>query len=117
MAKITPVTTTILGGEKAWDYIELDLQSPRSKGFHRYRIILVNRDDRITEYKEDMGSSKKFKGARASIHIPSFFEHTVDELIELAQELRYEHKGDEYDVREIVGVFPFNQPWKPKKYK
>ena len=83
------VTTTIRGNEPAYAYQEVHIQSPSSRGFHRYRIILVNRDGRLAEYREDMGEAKNFKGVRP-INIPSLWEHTVDELRDIADSLRNE---------------------------
>ena len=107
----------VLPDEKAWSYLEMDEQSPGSHGFRRYQIITVKRGDQLAEYREDMGNSDNFKDARKTIHIPSLFEHSVAELIELANELRYERGRDELDVREIAGIYPFTKPWKSKEYK
>lgn len=100
MSKLTVVTTTITGDEKAYLYQEVHLQSPGSRGRRRYRRILVNRDGNIAEYKEDMGSAKNFKGVRELL-IPAFWLHTVDELRDLADELRAETAIDLHDWLEI----------------
>ena len=85
---IAPVTTTVRGNEKAWTYLEVHKPSAKpGMGNRRYRIIVVNRDDKLTEYQEDMGSSKNFKGVK-ELNIPSLWEHTVDELRGIADELR-----------------------------
>ena len=97
---ITPITTTVLGDEKAWGLSEVHEQSPNSRGFHRYRKIWVNRDGIITEYFEDMGLAKKFKGIRP-FAIPSFWEHTVDELLDIADYLRNETYIDLKDWLEL----------------
>jgi len=83
------VTNTVTGNEKAWTYLEVNLQSPGSRGRRRYRIIVVNRDGKLAEYREDMGATSKFRGKR-ELNIPSFWEHDVDELLVLAEELRNE---------------------------
>ena len=100
MAELVNVTNTIFGNEKAQAYQEVHIQSPGSRGFHRYRIILVNRDGRLAEYREDMGLAKNFKGIRP-INIPSFWEHTVDELRDLADSLRNETYIDVKDWLEL----------------
>lgn len=88
--QIAPVTTTVLGNEKAWTYIEVNQPSIKpGAGMRRVRIIVVNRDGRLTEYREDMGSAKRFKGKR-QINIPSLFEHSVDELRAIADDIRDE---------------------------
>ena len=93
MNNLALITNTVTGDEKAWSYMELHQQSPKFKGIRRYRIIGVNRDGNLAEYREDMGPSKKYKGVR-ELNIPSVWEHTVDELRDLAQELRNETKID-----------------------
>ena len=86
---ITPITNAVLGNEKAMGLFETHLQSPGNKGFHRYQVINVIRDGTIAEFRRDMGLAKNFKGVKYLI-IPSDMEHTVDELMGLADELRYE---------------------------
>lgn len=98
MSKIVPVTTTIFGNEKAWTYMEIHKQSPGSRGRRRYRIIVVLRDGELAEYREDLGPASKFKGVR-ELNIPSLFEHTVDELMDLAELLRNEA---EIDLEELL---------------
>ena len=87
---------------------ETEEQSPGSKGFHRYQIIHVERDGKLAEFRTDMGlsNSKKWKGVKL-LRIPSFWEHTVDYLVNLADELRNE--GDEADVLELVGIHPSSE--------
>ena len=114
MSNIVQAALFVLPDEKAWNYIEMDEQSPGSHGFHRYKIILIKRGDSMAEYREDMGKSELFKDARRTIHIPAVFEHTVGELLDIADELRYERGRDELDVRELAGVYPFNKPWEKK---
>ena len=80
-------TGYINGNEKAGSLQEVHLQSPDSKGQRRYRILIVKRDGRLAEYREDMGEAKLFKGIK-QINIPALFEHTVDELIEMAEAAR-----------------------------
>ena len=50
-----------------------------------------------------MGPSKKFKGVK-ELYIPSLWEHTVDELIALAEELRNE---TEIDLKELLQLDTF----------
>ena len=82
-------TLSVQGNEKAYSLQEVHLQSPGSKGFHRYRIIQVNRDGELAEYREDMGLASKFKGVRP-FNVPSLWEHTVNELLDIATTLRNE---------------------------
>ena len=82
-------TLDIHPNEKAWSLQEAHLQSPGSRGFHRYRIILVNRDGKLAEFREDMGLAKNFKGIR-QFNVPSLWEHSVAELLDIADTLRNE---------------------------
>ena len=95
---ITPVATTILGNELAYTYMEIHMHSPDSRGSRRYRIIVVNRDGHLVEYREDMGLASKWKGVK-ELNIPSLWEHSVDELRGLADELRH---GLEIDLDELL---------------
>ena len=105
MNRLVRVCQTIQGNEKAWVYLELHLQSPGSRGRRRYRIIVVNRDGYLAEYKEDMGPAKAFKGIK-ELNIPSLWEHSVDELMDLADELRNETKIDVKDWLELESYKP-----------
>ena len=95
---IKAVTTTIYGNEKAWAYYEIHEQSPMSRGFHRYRIVEVNRDGNIAEFREDMGLASRWKGVK-QLRIPSLWCHSVDELLDLAEFLRNE---TDIDVSELL---------------
>lgn len=104
MTNITPITNTVTGNEKAWTYLEVHQPSMLpGQGNRRYRIIVVNRDGKMAEYREDMGPSKNFKGVR-ELNIPSLWEHTVDELRGIADELRNE-KG--IDIAELIETNEF----------
>lgn len=84
---ILPVADKIFGDEKAIALYEMHLQSPGSKGFHRYQIIHVPRGEAICEWRKDMGSADNYKGV-SQLRIPSLMVHTVDELKAMANELR-----------------------------
>jgi hypothetical protein len=92
--KIVIPATTILGNEKAIALVET-----MEKG-RRIQIIYVPRDGKQAEFRKDMGSVKKFKGVNL-LNIPSLLEHTVDELIDLANELRGTSKIDVKDFLQI----------------
>ena len=93
-------TLSILPNEKAWSLQETHLQSPGSRGFHRYRIIIVNRDGNLAEYREDMGLASKFKGIR-QFNVPSLWEHSVAELLDIADTLRNETF---IDIKDWLGL-------------
>ena len=98
-------TLSVNQNEKAYSLQEVHLQSPGSKGFHRYRILLVNRDGKLAEYREDLGLAKNFKGAK-QLNIPSLWEHSVAELVALAGELRWENDIDIKDWLELDDYKP-----------
>lgn len=104
MDKIIPVTQTITGNEKAIGLVETNQQSPGNKGFHRYQLIYVPRDGRIAEFRRDMGEEKKWKGVNL-LNIPSLLEHNVDELMDMADELRGTSK---IDVKDLLQINKFN---------
>lgn len=96
---IIPAVDKVFGNEKAIALYELHLQSPGSKGFHRYQIIQVPRNGVTCEWRKDMGSAKKFKGVN-QIRIPSLMEHTVDELKAIANTVR----SSKFDVRDFLSL-------------
>ena len=96
---ISNITLYALPNEKALFYLEGEEQSPGSRGFHRYRVWALNRDGNLAEYREDMGEDFWFRGAKKIINIPSLWEHSVQELRELANELRWEN---DIDVKELL---------------
>ncbi len=100
MNKLVNTCQTILGNEKAMGLYEMHEQSPDSSGFHRYQIIHVLRDGVMSEFRRDMGLASKFKGVK-QLRIPSYMEHTVDELMGLAIELRNETEIDLPDLLEL----------------
>lgn len=93
-------TLSVQGDEKAYSMQEVHLQSPGSRGFHRYRILIVNRDGKLAEFREDMGLASNFKGIR-QFNVPSLWEHTVAELLEIGETLRTETF---IDVKDWLGL-------------
>jgi len=87
-AKILPVADKIFGNEKAMALYEMHEQAPDFSGFRRYQIIHVIRDGVVCEWRKDMGSADNFKGI-SQLRIPSFNEHTVDELKGIANSMRH----------------------------
>lgn len=74
--------------EKAYALVETNLQSPTFKGFHRYQLIIVNREDRMSEFRRDLGLAENFKARQ--FRIPALWLHTVGELQDMADDLREE---------------------------
>jgi len=100
---ILPIADKIFGNEKAIALYERHLQSPGSKGFHRYQIIHVPRNDVVCEWRKDMGLAKNFKGIN-QLYIPSLMEHTVDELKGIANQLR----ATKFDVKDFLQLDNYN---------
>jgi len=86
--------------EKALGLYEMNMQSPDYSGFHRYQIILVTRGEKPAEYRRDLGKVQK-KWKRDQLRIPSYNEHTVGELQDMAEEMRNEPAFDKYDLAGI----------------
>lgn len=92
MANLIQATTYVLGDEKAMALYEMNLMTPL--GRRRQEIIWVVRDDKTAEYRRDIGKVTK----EDQIRIPSYLEHTVSELREMANQL----KDNQWDKRELV---------------
>ena len=90
-------TTYILGDEKALGLYEMNEIAPN--GWCRYQIIHVVRDGKVSEYRQNLGKAKRFKANQ--IRIPSYMEHTVNELREMADEMRAEKP---IDLLDLIGV-------------
>lgn len=97
MSKILYGTHYISPDEPCLGLMEYNLQSPGSKGIHRYQIIYVMRGDKPAEFRKDMGLAKKFKaeqlrlpgGAYNEIEDKYYVEHTVGELRDMADKWRF----------------------------
>lgn len=94
---ILPVADKIYGNEKAISLFEMHLQSPGNKGIHRYQIIRVSRNGIMCEWRKDMGLAKNYRGIN-QLRIPSFMEHTVDELKGIANQIR----TTKFDVKDFL---------------
>ncbi len=95
MDNLIQATTYVLGDEKALALYEMDLMSPQGY-MRRYEIIKVVRDDKESEYRQDMGAASR----EDAIRIPSYMEHTVNELREMANQLKLKPM----DKLDLVGV-------------
>ena len=94
MPNIVPIATEVHPDEPAYGLVEIHRQSDGSKGWHRYQQIAVDRGDIIAIYEEDMGPKEHYSHP---LRIPSFWEHTVGELLDMADQLR----GEPYDQSHI----------------
>jgi len=110
MAKILYGTHYINEDEPCLGLFELELQSPGSKGFHRYQIIYVMRGEKPAEFRKDMGLASEFN--HDQLRIPGgaydpdtdkyYVEHTVGELRQIADQLRL-IPMDKKDLPNLVG--------------
>ena len=100
MTQLLVKAETATGSEKCMGLYETAMQAPDFSGFRRYQVIIVNRDGNLAELKRDLGKASDWKGVRY-INIPSYWEHTVDELIDLADELRGNVR---IDVKDLLGL-------------
>lgn len=60
MPKLRPVALWVSPDEPCYSLKEVELQSPGSKGWHRYQIVLVVRGDRLAEYRVDLGPRERW---------------------------------------------------------
>jgi hypothetical protein len=108
MSKIELATIVVSDDEPCVGLYELDYQSPGSRGFHRYQILLVIRDDRQAEAWIDLGLTSNFKADQIRIpggirnDITGRFDivHTVGELRDIADTIR---GNPPFCKRELVG--------------
>ena len=69
--------------ERAYVLAEYNLNLPPAfRGFRRYRIITVNRDDKLIAFKKDMGPAELF--VTPEFRILGLWEYSVAELWEMA---------------------------------
>jgi hypothetical protein len=80
-------TTLVSNDEKCALLAEVNLRSPDSRGFRRYQILYVVRNDQLTECRIDLGPRENFTAAQFRVlggwehHI----DHTVGELRDIAE--------------------------------
>ena len=97
MNKLLSGTQFVLADEPCYRLAEVNLQSPNSRGFHRYQLIWVVRDDQLTEYVEDMGLSKNI--AADPVIIMGCADETVARMKHMADQIRWQPP---FDKRELA---------------
>lgn len=98
MISLMPATHKVNGDEKVYLLTEINRMCQADGRWHRWQKILVLRDDKLTEFAKDMGLSKKWKTSQISIL--GLFEHTVDEMMEMANQMR-ELRWDKKDLCQL----------------
>ncbi len=102
--RLRAVTTAISADEPCLQLSEVNVQSPGSAGLHRYQIYTVVRNDRPAELALDMGPVENWPGAQqlrlcggvkdeATGRVEIL--HTVGELHDMAEGLRYQQTPEE----------------------
>lgn len=79
-------TQYVKADELALALYEINLLSPDGWHRKRYEIIKVVRDGKEAEYRRDLGMAKDYTAE--PFRIPSYLEHTVGELRDIANRLR-----------------------------
>ena len=95
MNELIQATAYVLGDEKALVLYEENRMSPMGSR-RRYEVIWVVRDDRPAEYRHDMVKVTNVDLVR----IPSYMEHKVNELREMANQLKLKP----VDKLDLVGL-------------
>ncbi len=115
MSKLILGTNTVSLDEPCWSLKEVLGPAPDYKSLRRWQIIKVIRNDRIAEYRRDLGPAETFKVGE--IAIPGGVVdlatgrgellHTVGELLDIAE---YYRRGDlpdpeHPDPSDLIGAY------------
>uniref|UniRef100_A0A6M3LKK0 Uncharacterized protein n=1 Tax=viral metagenome TaxID=1070528 RepID=A0A6M3LKK0_9ZZZZ len=104
-------TTYVNDDEYAFNLAEVNLVAPNKEGgtgWHRFQIIALYRESHLCEYREDLGKSVDFKADQFRIMggvvdgKKVYQEHTVNELREMADDMRWNKQA--IDVKELFKV-------------
>jgi hypothetical protein len=101
---IIPVTFHISMDEDAYELYEIVKMAPDGSGNRRMRYITVIRDDAPAQYVVDQGPATE---GEEGVGIPSMLEHTVGELIDMAEALRSTAPAPKREMKEnlVDGYF------------
>ena len=112
---IIPATMSVNMDELAYSLSELDQLSPDGVSWKRFQIITVPRNDKLVEWRRDMGNRNKF--AAPQFRIPGGVReddgsfvllHTVGELVDMADYMRGHptiHNVRKHDLIEGYGRY------------
>jgi hypothetical protein len=108
MSKLLMSTYYVNLSEPCLGLFELDFPAPKTNERHRFLIVQVLRNDKIVEFRKDLGASKTFP--HDQIRIPGgakdeetgkfYIEHTVGELLNIAEQIRVQPM----DKKELTGL-------------
>ena len=112
MAQLVTGAVDVQRDEPAFALAEVNLQSPDSSGWRRYQIIYVIRNDKLAEYREDLGPSENFTAE--AFRIPGGvwdadtrrleIMHSVAELKHIAEKVRLGPRiAPQIQPRDIIG--------------
>lgn len=96
MSKIYYGTDFVLVDEPCFNLAEVNLMAPEDGKWHRYQIVVVVRNDKLAEYREDMGLVTKFKANQFRVmggvidKNKIYIEETVGTLRQEANQMRDE---------------------------
>ena len=94
---IALATNVIHPDEKAYILGERNLIRPPLHEWRRYQVIVVNRDDQLAEWWDDLGPAEDFTAP--GLDVLSEWEHTVAELQDIAERQRL---GEDYWQKRLV---------------
>lgn len=118
MTGLIPATHAVKMEEPCFLLTEQNLQRPDSRGWRRYQIMYVVRNDRLAEFRKDLGPARSFStevfrilgGVRdeqtGRIHIL----HTVGELVDIAEFFRAGlHHPPQIEPSDLIGGYHRHQ--------
>jgi|TARA_R110000751_G_scaffold20837_2_gene60607 hypothetical protein len=91
MNELVVAASIVKNDEPALRLEELNVQGIKGQGMQRRQFIHVIRDDRRAVWSQDLGNADSFHAP--PFRIPSLMEHTVEELREIADQLRESKQG------------------------
>tara|TARA_R110000744_G_scaffold323460_1_gene429355 strand:+ start:58 stop:462 length:405 start_codon:yes stop_codon:yes gene_type:complete len=91
MNELVVAASIVKNDEPALRLEELNVQGIKGQGMQRRQFIHVIRDDKRAVWSQDLGNADSFHAP--PFRIPSLMEHTVEELREIADQLRESKQG------------------------
>lgn len=121
MEDLVRLTATISPDEKAWWLVEVivtpiamqtrypELHIPNKQGRHRWQVVTVNRNDRLTRHITDMGDASlhPYNG----LNLPGLWENTVGQLQEAADDWRGDQSWERQIVADSQGTSNLMENW------